>query len=142
MSTSHYNPKNWDLVFAGYLIEGFGTNTFISITKDAETFTDVVGVDGRVVRGHMHDERATMEITLMQTSPSNRILSDLHAASRAAPNGEDVAALRLVNRTGTDEHKAAEAWILDPPDLSLESGPTERVWKIRMAQYKATHGGQ
>jgi len=135
---STYNPKNWNCILGGHLLEGWGDSTVISITKDSETSEDMVGVDGEVVVGIVHDNRATGEITLMRTSPSNKILSDLYNAFKDSPNGHYVA-FRLVNRAGSSEHKAAKAWVLKAPDPTLEKSPTTVTWKIRMANLKETH---
>jgi len=134
-----YDPKNWDLVLGGNLITGWGDNTFISITKESEAYEDAAGVDGEVVRGRKHDERATLEITLMRTSASNQILSDMYNLGRQSANGEDIFSARLVNREGSSEHKAAEAWVQDAPAVSLEGGPNTTTWKVRLAKYKENH---
>jgi len=135
-----YDPKNYDLIIGDRLITGFGEGTFISISSESPGFSDKVGVDGEVVRTRSHDRRATLTITLMASSEANDFLSALYAQDRDGANGEGVVSASVVNREGSDEYRASQAWIMDDPDPSFEAEVGEREWQIRLADYRPIHG--
>lgn len=136
-----YDPGQHDVIFAGRLLEGFGEDTFIAIAVEAPGFSDRVGVDGEVTRAKSYDRRATISVTLMQTSQSNDVLSAIYEADRAAPNGAGVGGVRVVDRSGTTVFEASKAWIQREPDAELGREAGERVWEIRCADYRGNHGG-
>lgn len=136
-----YDPGQYDVIFAGRLLEGFGEDTFISVAVEAPGFSDRVGVDGEVTRAKSYDSRATVSVTLMQTSLSNNVLSSIYLADRAAPNGAGVGSLRIVDRSGTSVFEASRAWIQREPDAELGREASERTWELRCADYRGLHGG-
>ena len=136
-----YDPKQVDVIVGGYRIEGFGESSMVSISRETNPFSDKVGVDGEVARAKMYDRRATMTITLMQTSRSNEDLQTLFDADYAAPNGAGIVGVRVVDRSsGNTVFEAKSAWVQKDPDVSFESEVTEREWEIRLADYTPTHG--
>ena len=106
-----YDPNQFDVIFAGYRLSGFAEGSMISLTHEANSFTDKIGVDGGVTRERSADKRATLTVSLMQTSESNEDLSALYNADRDAANGSGVGELRIVDRAGTTVFEAAKAWI-------------------------------
>lgn len=135
-----YDPKSFDIIFAGILLEGFAEGTFVSIASEAPGFSDTVGVDGEVTRNRSHDKRATVTVSLMQTSESNALLSAAYLADRAAINGAGVGSLRIVDRAGTTVFRASKAWIQNDPDATLEAEAGGRDWEFRCADMLAFHG--
>ena len=140
MTLKTYDPRQFDVIVAGRLMDGFGATSKVTIEPESAGFEDAVGVDGKVTRSRKHDRRATMTITLMQTSESNEILAALYEADRDAPNGEGVFSVRVVDKAGTSVFTGSKAWIMQDPNVELADTATEREWQIRIADYKPTHG--
>lgn len=136
-----YDPSQIDVVFAGRRLDGFGEDTFVEIAHEAPGFSDRVGVDGRVTRSKSLDRRATITITLMQTSESNAWLSALYNADRAATNGSGVGSLRIADRSGNTVFEASKVWIQAEPDAAFGREAAERVWTLRAADMGSTHDG-
>lgn len=135
-----YSPKNYDVIFAGVLLTGFAEGTFVTIATEGPGFSDVVGVDGEVTRNRLYDRRATVTVSLMQTSESNDELQAIYDSDRDGINGEGVGGLRIVDREGTTIFEAEDAWIQNDPDAELGAEASSRDWEIRCANLRATHG--
>lgn len=131
--SKEYRADQVAVIFGGVLITGKGTDTFVSIEWDSDAYGDTVGVDGEVARHRINDDRATVTITVMATSPSNAALDALHKADKANPNGT-VAPLLIKDNVGDDLHAAQEAWILREPAAEYGQEAGEREWRIRCAK--------
>lgn len=137
-----YDSNEVDVIVAGYPIDsGRGTDEFVKIAFDSNAFEDVVGVDGQVARSKTNDLRATVTVTLMQTSKANAMLSALHQLDLNAPNGAGVGSLMIKDKQGTSLYAAAECWIQKTPDSSFKKTADERAWSIRCAKLIAFTGG-
>jgi hypothetical protein len=128
----HYDAKSVTVSLAGINVQGFADGEFVTIQQEANDFEDVVGSDGEVSRAPTNDNRATVTFVLMQTSPTNQLLSALLRLDKATPGGAGVGALIIRNRlSGGEIYRANHAWIQKPPDVSMDRGPTPRTWTIR-----------
>lgn len=136
-----YDPTQITVSFAGIVVEGYADGEFVRIERDTDDFQDVVGTDGEVSRARSSDLRATVTIILMQTSPSNALLSALRQADLDNPGGAGVGPLVIRDRLGTSIHRSDQAWIAKAPDVSYDRTPTPREWKIRCARLTGVDGG-
>lgn len=120
---------------------GRGDGVFIKITPMNDMFTTKVGADGEVARSRSNDRRHKVEITLMQTSDANILLSALHQLDINAPNGSGVAALFIKDMSGTSLHIAPEAWITKSPEVSYGPEVEMRTWELEAANMVDIVGG-
>ena len=142
MALKTYDPKKYDIVFAGVLAnEGLADGTFLSIDETTPGFSSKVGVDGEVTRTRSHDRRATATLTLMQTSEVNDLLSAIYSADLAATNGIGVGAFFVQDRAGTTVFEASKAYITKAPAATLEAEASTREWTIELSDYQFVHGG-
>lgn len=141
-STTTYSAKEITISFAGALIDGgFGDGEFLRIESEADDTTDVAGTAGDVAVSPNNDDRATVTLTLMQTSEQNDVLSAIRAAGRATPAGVAIGPLFVADRLGRSLWEGAAAWIQRPPIVSLDRGATSREWVLRVANLRRTDGG-
>lgn len=141
MALKTYDPKQWDIVFAGIpLNEGLADGTFLSISTTTAAFTSKAGPDGEVTRVRQHDRRAQARFTTMQTSEVNDRLSAVLRADRAATNGQGVGMFFVQDRSGTTVVRSSKAYISDDPDIELAMDATTREWIIDLPDYDPTHG--
>jgi hypothetical protein len=137
----NYDSDQYFLSVAGIPISGYADGEFVRVERDNPAFDDVVGTDGEVTRSKTNDGRATATVRLMQTSPSNDLLSALHNSDKAAPGGVGVGPFLLQDLQGTTILFGEKCWIMKEPDLSLDRTATEREWEVRIANLISTHGG-
>ena len=127
--------------FAGVPIEGWADGDVLTVTREADIFGSVVGVTGSVARYKTNDNRETVTISLLSTSPVNAALSAIFTADLYAPGGAGVGAFMIVDLNGTTLITAGNAWIKRPPDLSWSNEPRERVWTLELATVRDFSGG-
>lgn len=137
----YFDPSQFNIVFGGVTMQGFSESTMAKFEFDGQNFDDVVGVDGEVSRSKNMDRRAKLTVSLMQTSPTNDLLSAFYAAGRIGVNGADVAAVRVEDLNGRLVIAGAEAWIMDTPKPTWGKTATEYEWVIRIANCDAFFGG-
>jgi len=129
------------VAFAGVPAQGFADGDFLTITNETDAFTSVVGTDGEVSRSKTNDRRATVEIVLMCTSPTNDLFSAIHLADLAAPGGAGVGALLVTDLNGSSLYTAGAAWIMKAPDVTYGREANERTWTLQVDKLIEFTGG-
>lgn len=142
MSTKFYTSDQVVASFGGVpLNTGRGEGVFIKITPMNPAFTTKVGADGEVARSRSNDRRHKVEITLLQTSDGNILLSAVHQLDLKAPNGAGVAGLLIQDMSGTSIHIAPETWITEAPEVQYGPQIEHRTWKFEAANMLDIVGG-
>lgn len=141
MTLRVYDPDQVVITVAGIPVSGFADGEFCRVEHETNAFEDVVGTDGEVTRSKSNDGRATVTIRLMQSSPSNALLSALHNTDINAPGGAGVGPFALFDNSGGTTILAEKCWIAKGPDSSWDRTATEREWMIRCAKIVEVHAG-
>jgi hypothetical protein len=135
-----FDPKKVVISFNGFPITGFVDGTFIEVAPAADRFTKSVGADGEVARVHSSNNTHEVTITLLQTSPSNDVLSAQAEADRLS--GLGAGPLQINDLSGTTLFFWASAWIKTPATWSGgNDGISERAWVFDTAQAIAQNVG-
>lgn len=120
-----YSPKEVQLTFGGYTIEGWQT---ITIARSTDAFKPIRGIRGKHTRVRNADTSCTITIPILQTSTSNDVLSKIHELDIV--NGTGRIELTLKDIKGTSVFSTNEAYIVGYPEV-VYSGEFEfRAWKI------------
>lgn len=142
MTTRFYDPNRVSIIIAGLPISsGFAEEEMITIERESDAFTDVVGVDGEVSRSKLFDNRATVKLKLMQTSPNNALLTAMYLQDKLGDNGAGVGPFAMKDKGGTTLYTAEHCWISKPPDVTMATKATAREWTIRVASLLEFAGG-
>lgn len=120
-----YSPSDVQLVIGGYQLTGWET---ISIARSVEGFTQIRGIRGKHTRVRNADTSAIINIPLLQTSPSNDVLSTIHELD--LENGTGRIALTLKDNSGRSLFSSNEAYITNYPDVVYSGQFEYRSWKI------------
>lgn len=140
--TNVWNAREVTLTIMGALIDGgYADGEFVRIEQESDDTQDVAGTDGSVAVSVNNDGRATLTVTLMQTSRQNDVLSGLRAAGRGTPLGVAVGPIYCRDRLGRSVWEAEAAWLQRPPDVSLDRTATSRAWTFRIANLSRFDGG-
>ena len=129
MATATYDPMLNVLSFAGLNITGFAPDTYISVERNEDAFTLVVGASGEATRSHNRNRSGLVTVTLMASSQSNDALSAIAVADEISGSGLSV--LLLKEAHGTTLVSASNAWIKKLPvvDRAKEAGTVEWVFE-------------
>ncbi len=124
----NYDPTKVTIVVAGNKIDGFAPDTFVSVKRDEDAYTKQVGAAGDVTRTRNANKGGTIEITLMQASPSNDVLSALAVLDELKGAGTGEAQVTDTTSSATLAH-AQNAWVKKFADLgrAKEAGTVEWV---------------
>lgn len=134
MALKTYDPNKVLVTFAGNLLTGFAPDTFISLARNEDAFTLVVGAGGEATRSQNRNRSGTITVTLMATSQTNDILSVIATADELS--GIGVAPFFITEFNGTTAAIAKTAWIKKMPTLerAKEAGTVEWVFETDCLQ--------
>jgi len=133
-----YAPQDINLVVGGKIITGF-SDDMIMVSYEVNQVEDEAGADGEVARRIVHDTRATITVSLQQTSSSNLVLSLLANADRLS--GDGVVPFVLKNNRGDDLVVGGSAWVQKQADMGFKNAFEPRVWLIRSAYTQMVNAG-
>ena len=129
-----YDAGQVSLVIGDRTIDsGLGEGDFIEVQYAKKQYSTKVGADGEVTRTRSLDRSGTAKLTLQQTSLGNNILSQMLNAGLLDPNGNDVTAFQVRDRSGTSLAHAEKAWVEGFPTFKrgAEAGTVE--WTLAFA---------
>jgi hypothetical protein len=125
VAVNTFSPTDVKFIFGGYTVVGWDG---ITISRSSQGFTPVRGIRGKHSRTRTRDTSATITITLIQSSPSNDVLSQVHAMDLVEGTGR--LAISLVDKSGRSKFSSNEAYILGYPESKYSGSIEYRVWTI------------
>lgn len=140
MPVRTYDPSHVSMFYGEIEVQGFAQDAAISVEHDEDDWTLVTGVDGEGTRSKTSNASATITASLMQSSPTNDLLSAARELDRLTPGGTGGKALLIKDNSGTTIFSAATAWIQKAPTAELNREATTREWVFRTDQLVALHG--
>ena len=139
MPVYNYDPKAVAVVFNATLIKGFADGDFVSVSYESDKWEHTSGADGEEIRTKSNDNRATLTLTLMQSSASNAVLSAAYLLDEAGNAG--AFPIAITDTTGTSLVTGESAWIKKLPDFNRGKSATTVEWMISIANAKVFIGG-
>ena len=140
MALSTYSPSDVTITLAGmHSVTGYVDGTFVRITKDMKPFSKVRAMDGEMARMYFDDTGYKVELTLMQSSSSNNILSMIYNIDTATHMGKFP--LFIKDGRGQTSFLAASAWIEEIPQIEFGTTLSERTWVLGCSDVVLNIGG-
>ena len=121
-----YNPADVILIVGGYQCTGWDE---ISIERSTPTYRLVKGIRGKHTRVRDKDTSAMLTVSLMQVSPTNDVLSEIHAQDNLYGTGR--IELSLADKSGNSKFGSSEAYITGYPKRSFKDQIEFVVWTIQ-----------
>jgi len=122
------DPNQHIITFGAITMSAFAEGTYVKITGSGDKFTKRKGADGTIDRKNNQARDYGIELTLMQTSVTNDLLSLALAADML--NNTGIAEFSIVDLQGTSTFFAAKAWIAKDPDDEGADTLGNRVWRF------------
>lgn len=129
MTLRQFDPKNFEMILAGYPLEGYDLD-FFSIQTDFDRYSLVQGIDGDAARVRNKLRSGTITIRLMQSSPSNNFLSYVSILDELS----GVGVLPFVAKergSGGTTIIAPSCFLTKIPDPSFSVNHQAREWRLR-----------
>lgn len=139
MAVQTYDPKDIALTLDGQLLSGFAEDIVAAERENAQV-DDLSGAQGDVTRVMTNDKRGTVTISLLPTSPSNLILSNLANADGVGQVNK-VFPIIIKDNRGDDLLQGEDAWVSQPPRVVFNKSIETREWTIRVARLEMVVGG-
>jgi hypothetical protein len=139
MTTRTYDAAKVNVSFSGIPLGGFAPDTFLTVERNEDAFTLVVGASGEAARSQSRNRSGRVTLTVMATSQTNDVLSALHNADEL--QGTGVGALFIKELNGTTLVSAESAWVVKmaPLERGAEVGTVE--WVIECESLDTFVGG-
>ena len=134
-----FDPGACSVVFNGVQLHGFAPGTFIKAARDEDAFNKQIGADGEVARIRNRNRGGTVEVTLIQTSLSNDVLSAQAALDEAGGGGNG--SLQLKDGNGSTLITARAAWVKKMADTEWGKELTTRTWVFDTGELVIFVGG-
>lgn len=138
-SPATYDPKAILVVIGGAIIGGFADGTFLTAEYSNDFFTKTTGSDGNTARSKQNDFSGSITLTLMQTSPSNDILTGIYLLDRTANAG--IVPIVVKDLLGRTVIGTAYGWIRKPPSVEFSKEVSNREWVFDCAEMEGFVGG-
>lgn len=134
-----YDFSQVSVIVGGFAMTGFADGSSVTVERDEDAFTLSVGSDGEAARSKSNNFAGKITIKLMQTSPSNDVLSAFAKADELSNSG--VIPSMVKDNLGRSLHMAENSWVERMPssDYARESGTRE--WVMRTNHLENFVGG-
>lgn len=124
-----YSAKAVNISWNSVPFVGLDENTFLRLTRHSDIRSRVVGAQGDVALTKYADRTGTIEITLMQTSPTNDVLSAIMVAQEAVDfEGTQVSNFIITDPSGSVMATGINAWLEKAPEISLGKDQNPKTW--------------
>jgi Protein of unknown function (DUF3277) len=134
-----YDPKNVSVIIDGQIATGFADGSFVKIGRTENMWNLKVGVDGEGTRAKSNNKSGFIEITLMQSSAFNDVLSGYAAADELSNTGAVPGLVR--DNNGTTLATCLTGWVVKYPDTEFAKEVTTRTWRIETDELDMFVGG-
>lgn len=130
-----FSPSDVALQIDGYTVSAWET---IELKKDTESYNFIKGIRGKNSRVRNYNKSALLTISVLQTSETHDILSEIHSLDIA--HGESTAdcarlSITLKDRSGTTAFQSDDAYIVSYPSVKFSQDFELREWRIQCHTY-------
>ena len=140
MATKTYDPKNVTVLIGAHIASGFADGTFINASRNNQMWTVQSGASGETARSKSGDLSGTIELTFMQTSETNDILSG-YAIADESNFSNGTFPITITDGNGATLLSGLQSWIQKQPDVELGKDLSERTWTIETGELLMNVGG-
>ena len=124
-----YSPDDLQVIIGGFPISGFAKGTFVSVERASDGSSLVTGINGTGARAKNRDRSGIVSLVLLQTSPSNDILSEFYSLDELSPKGQTLT-LMVKDVTGSTIASSDAIWIKKLPKIEFSETIMNREWSF------------
>jgi hypothetical protein len=123
-----YSPKAVSIAIAGIPITGFSPDSIIALSRNTDIVEEEVGAQGDLSLTQNADRTGEITISLMQTSPSNALLS---LGAQSQENVYDNVlpfSITVLDPSGSVLAYASNCYYKSFPDVEVGASQSAREW--------------
>lgn len=140
-----YSPEEVVVVISNdkfsHFISGYTEGTFLSVTRTVPHATLQNGADGHNARVVRAIKNCDVTLTLMSSSESNDVLSQLLARDESSRDGSDTFSITIKDNSGRTVMSSPQAFIGTSPDIDFGIEVSERAWVLHAIHLTLHAGG-
>ncbi|MND61435.1 hypothetical protein D3C80_526940 [compost metagenome] len=139
-SLTTYSPKDVTCTIAGICsVEGYADGEFIRISKNENAVSTRRAMDGTQSRVYSPDTGWQLQLTLMQSSTTNDLISALWNVDQVTRMGKFP--IFIKDGLGTTMFMAASCWVESPADVVFSNQLETRTWIFACTEVSVNIGG-
>lgn len=131
MSVRNYSAGEVAIIIGDHIVGGYADGTFATLERTEDSFTTVTGADGKTSRAKSSNRSGLLTLNLLNTSPSNEVLSSYALQDEADGTGFFPVLVR--DNSGGSRHSSATGWVRKPANAEYAKELTDRQWLIDLA---------
>jgi hypothetical protein len=146
-TTASYAPSEVVVIISqestgfSHQIVGGAEGTFVKVARDSDTWTHVTSVDNFATRVHSANDSGKITLTLLQSSPSNDVLTAVYNRDKQMKNSSGLFTITVKDGSGRSVDFAQEAYISSFPERDYDQTLSNREWVISCTNLQSYVGG-
>lgn len=132
-----YNSSKVKIALGSHAVTGYAEDSFVVIEPIDGGVTSKAGCDGEIVRSVDPNERFTVKLTLLASSPTHRFL--LNKYKQDKKDGSGVFPILVNDLTGEEKFSANKAWVTKLPSKTNGKESQNKEWVLETGQAIAAY---
>ncbi len=125
---STYDPRKVTISLGNHSVSGYAEDSFVSIEKNGEGISKIVGCDGEIVRNINPDLTYSIKLKLLASSPTNAFL--LNKYNQDLSSGKGTFSVLISDLRGKAEFSAAVVWVVKPAKRTFGKTAENMEWEL------------
>lgn len=130
--TMTYNSSKVKIALGTHIVTGYAEDSFIVIDPISSGVTAKAGCDGEIVRSVDPNERFTVKIVLLASSPTHKFLRNMYKKDKM--DGSGMFPVLINDLTGKEKFSTNQAWVTKLPSSTKGKESQNREWVIETGQ--------
>lgn len=127
-----YNCSKVKIALGSHAVTGYAEDSFVVVEPLDNGVTAKAGCDGEIVRSVDPNDRVTVKITLLQSSPTHRFLSNKYKQDKK--DGTGTFPILINDLTGKEKVSADMAWVTKLPAKTNGKESQNKEWVLETGQ--------
>lgn len=127
-----YNSSKVKIALGSHAVTGYAEDSFVVIEPIDGGVTSKAGCDGEIVRSVDPNERFTVKLTLLASSPTHKFL--LNKYKQDKKDGTGLFPILVNDLTGKEKFSANKAWVTKIPSNTKGKESKNKEWTIETGQ--------
>lgn len=132
-----YNCSKVKIALGSHSVTGYAEDSFVVIEPISSGVTAKAGCDGEIVRSVDPNERFTVKLVLLASSPTHRFLLNKYRQDKQDGNG--VFPILINDLTGKEKFSADKAWVTKLPSSTKGKESQNKEWVLETGKADAVY---
>lgn len=127
-----YNSSKVKIALGTHAVTGYAEDSFVVIEPISGGVTSKSGCDGETVRSVDPNERFTVKLALLASSPTHKFLLNKYRQDKQ--DGSGIFPILINDLTGNEKFSASKAWVAKLPSKTNGMQSNNKEWTLETGQ--------